>query len=68
MNRQEIPITKCKIFKMENIDQENKISKISIFWMGSAIDQSWKMKKKKNSKSESITKDISKLKGQGENH
>ena len=53
---------------MENIDQENKISKISIFWMGSAIDQSWKMKKKKNSKSESITKDISKLKGQGENH
>lgn len=31
---------------MENIDQENKMSKISIFWIGSAIDQSWKMKKK----------------------
>lgn len=51
---------------MENIEQENKISKIIIFWMGSAIDQSWKMKK--NSKSESITKDISQFKGQGEDH
>ena len=51
---------------MENIEQENKISKIIIFWMGSAIDQRWEMKK--NSKSESITKDISQFKGQGENH
>ena len=51
---------------MENIEQINKISKIIIFWMGSAIDQRWKTKK--ISKSESTTKDISQFKGWGENH
>lgn len=51
---------------MENIEQKNKISKIIIFWMGSAIDQRWKTKK--ISKSESTTKDISQFKGWGENH
>ena len=48
MNRQEISTAKCKLFKMENLEQENKIAKI--FWMGSTIDQRQKKKEAVNIK------------------